>query len=54
MEDNSVKSYGCGDYRLEMMFIGLVKTLEKPGLSETERKRTLSEIKRIKAELGVD
>ena len=54
MTENSTRRYGCQDYRMEMMLVGMVKMLDDPGLSESEKEELRSEIRRIKAEIGLD
>ncbi len=54
MSENTSSSYGCKDYRLEMMLVGLIRQLERRDVSESERKRLAAEILRIKAEMGLD
>ncbi len=54
MSEKASSSYGCKDYRLEMMLVGLIRLLERPDVSEAERKRLVAEILRIKAEMGID
>ena len=39
--------YGCGDYRLEMILVGLHERLRRENLSEKERRALEEEIRQI-------
>ena len=54
MSEKPSKPYGCADYRMEMMLVGMIKRLNAPDLPESERKELESEIRRIKVEIGLD
>lgn len=43
-------TYGCQDYRTEMILIGLQARLQKEDLSEEERQVIEEEIRRIEAD----
>ncbi len=47
-------SYGCSDYRKEMILLGLKKRLNDAGLSAVERQAIMDEIQRLESETGLD
>jgi hypothetical protein len=42
--------YGCGDYRREMILVGLHERLRREDLSEAERQALKEEIRKIEDE----
>lgn len=48
-------NYTCTDYREEMRLIGLRRRLrEEASLTDAEREKLQTEIRRIEAEMGLD
>ena len=47
-------AYGCGDYRKEMILLGLKKRLDDTGLSAEEKEAITEEIQRLESETGLD
>lgn len=47
-------AYTCSDYRAEMILNSLQRRLATENLSESERRSVREEIKRLKAEMGMD
>lgn len=48
------KPYTCNDYRSEMILLSLERQMNKPDLTEAEKRKIASEIRRIKAEMGME
>ena len=46
--------YTCGDYRQEMVLLGLKKRLALGGLAPDEKKELEEEIARLEKEMGMD
>lgn len=49
----SGRTYTCGDYRQEMILVGLRRRLTDPGLSEEEKKALRGQIRRLEEEMGM-
>ncbi len=47
-------AYTCNAYRIEMILLSLEQRRNKPGLSEAEKQDLTAEIKKVKAEMGMD
>ncbi|MFO8112431.1 MAG: hypothetical protein R6T92_07985 [Desulfosalsimonadaceae bacterium] len=47
-------AYTCNEYRIEMILLSLAQRLNKPGLSEAEKQALTAEIKKVKAEMGME
>jgi hypothetical protein len=53
--ERSRGKYTCNDYREEMRLIGLRRRLrEETTLTEAEKEKLRSEIRRLEAEMGLD
>lgn len=48
------KPYTCNDYRSEMILLSLERQMNKPDLTETEKRKIAAEIKRVKAEMDME
>jgi hypothetical protein len=46
----SQTSYGCSDYRMEMLLVGLRERLRQEDLSEEERRSLEKELKTLEAD----
>ena len=46
--------YTCHDYREEMTLLGLKKQLNRPGLSDEERRQIKEEIRKLEVAIGMD
>lgn len=49
-----LKPYGCGDYREEMMLVGLKRQLADPDLDEAARHRLEEQVRLLEARIGLD
>ena len=50
----TLKPYGCGDYRQEMMLVGLKRQLEDPDLDDTQRRAIEEQVRLLEAQMGLD
>ncbi len=48
------KQYTCNHYRQEMILLGLMNRLKDPALKENDRRVLEEQIRRLKAEMGMD
>ncbi len=48
------QKYTCSDYRQEMILVGLINRLKDPDLKESERLVIEEQVKRLKADMGMD
>ncbi len=48
------KQYTCNHYRQEMILLGLMNRLKDPQLQDSDRKALEEQIRRLKAEMGMD
>lgn len=46
--------YTCNDYRAEMILLSLEKRLHRPGLEEEEKLALEAEIKKVRAQMGME
>ena len=46
--------YTCADYRKEMILVSLKRRINKGSLSDEERDKLLSEIRRLESEMNMD
>ena len=46
-------TYTCQDYRLEMILLGLQRRLKDPDLTEEEKKKIRSEIRKLEEQVGM-
>ena len=53
-KETPINEYGCSDYRIEMILLGLKKRLSDTGLSTEERQAITDEIQRLESETGLD
>lgn len=47
-------SYGCADYRLEMVLIGLRRRLQSESLSQEERLELRNRIRELEKQIGLE
>ncbi len=47
-------SYGCADYRLEMVLIGLRQQLQSESLSRQERLELRNRIRKLEKQIGLE
>lgn len=48
------KTYGCMDYRQEMVLLGLKRKLEQEDLSEPEKQEILRDIRLLESAMDMD
>ena len=48
------KRYTCGEYREEMLLLGLKKRMADPELSEEEKQNLIVEICRLEKKMGME
>lgn len=53
-KNSTSNSYTCSSYREEMILLSLQHRLAREDLSESERSAVKEEIRRVKAEMGMD
>lgn len=51
---DGTSSYGCGDYRQEMVLNGLRRRLQQENLSDEDKEALRQEILRLEEDMGLD